>query len=144
MSLDRSKLVKVMRLLHSEIEGERHAALAAATRMLEAEGVTWARLAESPVASESVSKAAMEAAAAAADHWRTMAQSALGAAAAHVRTIDQQHVELRALRVRLADIEARLDIAARENAQLRRALGPEAAAAAIHQSIVGADAGRRA
>lgn len=123
MSLDRAK---VLALVGSDQAGERDAAVRAASRILQAAGMRWEQLAEggdSGPGAEAL-RAACYVAGEQARFWREKAEAA-------ERKADELRASARTYGRRVADLEARLEISARENAKLRAALGPEGAAQAV-------------
>jgi hypothetical protein len=135
MSLDRAKLAKVLALLDSDQPGERVAAMEAAGRILQQGNGRWADLA---LAGATVTTQQLANAVRTAQAWQereAVTQARYQGALARIALIEREN---RALARRLTDAEARLDISARENAKLRAALGPDAAARAVFDASTNA------
>lgn len=132
MSLDRTKLARVIALLASDQPGERDAAVLAATRMLKAAGMRWEELAQDvPPTMPEATQAALDAAMERVRFWKGQAEQA-NRVADGLRTSSQTWGKrCVAFERRVADLEARLEISQRENAKLRKALGPDGAARAV-------------
>jgi hypothetical protein len=141
MSLDRAKLAKVLALLDSDQPGERAAAMEAATRILRQGRARWADLA---LAGATATTEQLAQAIRTAQAWQQRAEGAQRAVQTYRDARDSLERQNRALARRLTDAEARLEIAAAENAKLRRALGPQKAAAAVFDGMPAADAVRNA
>ncbi|MBU8540217.1 hypothetical protein [Falsiroseomonas tokyonensis] len=141
MSLDRTKLAKVLALLASDQPGEQAAALHRASKMLAAAGLRWESLA-GPGTDQSAELAAMDNAGRQIAAMLREAQGDIRLLKTLLEAANRKTDELRAsnrslgtlnaaLKRRADDLQARLDISTRENAAFRRALGPEAAARAV-------------
>jgi hypothetical protein len=132
MSLDRTKAARVLALLASDQAGERDAAVQALGRLLKAANMRFEDLASAggevniahltKLLAEQTQNATV---------WRTRAQ-AEARRSDELRTTSQTWGKRAvALERRVADLEARLELSAGENAKLRAALGHERAAQAI-------------
>lgn len=134
MTLDRQKLARILALLASNQAGERDAAVLAAGRLLQAAGLRWEGLAQESGGGAS-SAAQVAALTESLVFWQRRAQAAERQAddlRTSARTWGKRCV---AFEREAADLRARLDIAAAENARLRRALGPDAAARAVFDDM---------
>lgn len=145
MTLDRTKLARVLALLASDQAGERDAAVMAATRMLTAAGMRWESLAEG---GSSEARTAMALALTEANEKAAFWRQKFDAEAKNsdrLRTSSQTWGKRAvALEREVQDLRARLDIAERDAAKLRAALGADGAVRAVCADMPAAEAMRQA